>query len=127
VAVSIIGGGQGGHSLWKEKQAFTTESQLHVRQNGAAPSDACETLGSSTPSANKAPRIAITVRPIIITNLSTESDYHSILGDHKPQTVGGRFRCPSRLGTTYGRDPDGNVIELQEVLTAESPIALRLP
>jgi len=42
------------------------------------------------------------------------------------------FHCPPQeLGmdvrTTYGRDPDGNVIELQEVLSAASPIALRLP
>ena len=28
--------------------------------------------------------------------------------------------------TTYGRDPDGNVIELQEVLNPDSPIALPL-
>ncbi|MFQ5668208.1 MAG: VOC family protein [Candidatus Binatia bacterium] len=35
-----------------------------------------------------------------------------------PQDLGGGIR------TTYGRDPDGNVIELQEVLAPESPIAL---
>ncbi len=41
------------------------------------------------------------------------------------------FHCPPQdagdIRTTYGRDPDGNVIELQEVLSASSPIALRLP
>jgi len=37
-----------------------------------------------------------------------------------PQDVGGGVR------TTYGRDPDGNVIELQEILDADSPIALDL-
>ncbi len=40
------------------------------------------------------------------------------------------FHCPPQevgmLKTTYGKDPDGNVIELQEVLQAESPIALNL-
>ncbi len=45
--------------------------------------------------------------------------------------AGMRFHCPPQdigmdLRTTYGRDPDGNVIELQEVLSQESPIALRL-
>lgn len=46
--------------------------------------------------------------------------------------AGMTFHCPPQdlgmdLRTTYGRDPDGNVIELQEVLSADSPIALRLP
>ena len=46
--------------------------------------------------------------------------------------AGMTFHCPpQRLGTdvktTYGRDPDGNVIELQEILSADSPIALELP
>jgi glyoxylase I family protein len=46
--------------------------------------------------------------------------------------AGMAFHCPPQdLGvgvrTTYGRDPDGNVIELQEVLSPDSPIALRLP
>ncbi len=27
---------------------------------------------------------------------------------------------------TYGRDPDGNVVELQEILTEDSPMALGL-
>jgi len=39
------------------------------------------------------------------------------------------FHCPpQQLGrsikTTYGRDPDGNVIELQEVTSPDHPIAL---
>jgi catechol 2,3-dioxygenase-like lactoylglutathione lyase family enzyme len=46
------------------------------------------------------------------------------------KTAGMTFHCPPQdigmdLRTTYGRDPDGNVIELQEVLNQESPIALR--
>jgi catechol 2,3-dioxygenase-like lactoylglutathione lyase family enzyme len=47
------------------------------------------------------------------------------------KAAGMRFHCPpQQLGpdvrTTYGRDPDGNVVELQEVLTREHPIALEL-
>jgi glyoxylase I family protein len=43
--------------------------------------------------------------------------------------AGMTFHCPPQdigmgIRTTYGRDPDGNVIELQEILDAESPIAL---
>jgi len=43
--------------------------------------------------------------------------------------AGMRFHCPpqnigSAIRTTYGRDPDGNVLELQEVLDSGSPIAL---
>jgi catechol 2,3-dioxygenase-like lactoylglutathione lyase family enzyme len=45
--------------------------------------------------------------------------------------AGMRFHCPpQQLGpdvrTTYGRDPDGNVVELQEVLNPKSPIDLGL-
>jgi catechol 2,3-dioxygenase-like lactoylglutathione lyase family enzyme len=45
------------------------------------------------------------------------------------QAAGMKFHCPPQeLGggvkTTYGRDPDGNVIELQEISSPESPIAL---
>ena len=48
------------------------------------------------------------------------------------KAAGMTFHCPPQaigmdVRTTYGRDPDGNVIELQEVLNTESPIALRLP
>ncbi len=48
------------------------------------------------------------------------------------QAAGMVFHCPPQdlgmdLRTTYGRDPDGNVIELQEVLSATSPVALALP
>ena len=44
--------------------------------------------------------------------------------------AGMTFHCPpQRIGddvkTTYGRDPDGNVIELQEILSSDSPIALK--
>ena len=47
------------------------------------------------------------------------------------KAAGMKFHCPPQdlgmdIRTTYGRDPDGNVIELQEVLNQESPIALRL-
>ena len=42
--------------------------------------------------------------------------------------AGMRFNCPPQdLGavrSTYGRDPDGNVIELQEVTDQASPVAL---
>jgi catechol 2,3-dioxygenase-like lactoylglutathione lyase family enzyme len=46
------------------------------------------------------------------------------------KAAGMQFHCPPQdlgvgIKTTYGRDPDGNVIELQEILAAESPIALR--
>jgi hypothetical protein len=41
-----------------------------------------------------------------------------------------RFHCPPQnLGgarTTYGRDPDGNVVELQEITDPASPMALDL-
>jgi len=44
--------------------------------------------------------------------------------------AGMRFHCPPLdLGlarATYGRDPDGNVIELQEILADDSPMALGL-
>ena len=45
------------------------------------------------------------------------------------RAAGMRFHCPPQdLGpdvrTTYGRDPDGNVLELQEVRNASHPIAL---
>jgi catechol 2,3-dioxygenase-like lactoylglutathione lyase family enzyme len=47
------------------------------------------------------------------------------------KAAGMRFHCPPQqlgpgLKTTYGRDPDGNVIELQEVTDPASPIALDL-
>jgi glyoxylase I family protein len=43
--------------------------------------------------------------------------------------AGMTFHCPPQdvgpdVRTTYGRDPDGNVVELQEVATAEHRIAL---
>ena len=44
--------------------------------------------------------------------------------------AGMRFHCPPLdMGAgkaTYGRDPDGNVVELMEVLTEDSPMALGL-
>lgn len=51
-----------------------------------------------------------------------DAEYDRLLG------AGMRFHCPPQdLGavrTTYGRDPDGNVIELQEVTDPSSPVAL---
>jgi len=47
------------------------------------------------------------------------------------RAAGMTFHCPPQdLGgvrSTYGRDPDGNVIELQEVCEPGHPIALPLP
>ena len=47
------------------------------------------------------------------------------------RAAGMRFHCPPQdLGgeskVTYGRDPDGNVIELQEIFQKQNPIALDL-
>jgi glyoxylase I family protein len=47
------------------------------------------------------------------------------------KAAGMTFHCPPQdlgmgIKTTYGRDPDGNVLELQEVLDENSPIALPL-
>jgi catechol 2,3-dioxygenase-like lactoylglutathione lyase family enzyme len=46
------------------------------------------------------------------------------------KAAGMTFHCPPQdLGiskATYGRDPDGNVVELQEVLDKSSPVALPL-
>ncbi|CAB4865304.1 MAG: hypothetical protein F2793_02135 [Actinobacteria bacterium] len=50
--------------------------------------------------------------------------------------LGMRFHCPppaaaaigsGNLRSTYGRDPDGNVIELQEILNPGYPLALHYP
>jgi catechol 2,3-dioxygenase-like lactoylglutathione lyase family enzyme len=58
-----------------------------------------------------------------VTDLDTEYE--------RLQAAGMVFHCPPQeLGpdvrTTYGRDPDGNVIELQEILSSKNPIALDL-
>jgi catechol 2,3-dioxygenase-like lactoylglutathione lyase family enzyme len=58
-----------------------------------------------------------------VTDLDTE--YERLVA------AGMTFHCPPQhigmgIKTTYGRDPDGNVIELQEVLSQDSPIALKL-
>ena len=59
-----------------------------------------------------------------------DAEYERLLG------LGMRFHCPpppaSQLGAgsiraTYGRDPDGNVIELQEILDDRYPMPLNLP
>ncbi len=47
------------------------------------------------------------------------------------QAAGVTFHCPPQefagvSKVTYARDPDGNVIELQEILQPSSPIALDL-
>ena len=45
--------------------------------------------------------------------------------------AGMRFHCPpvdlGTVRTTYGRDPDGNVVELQEVSDPAGPLALWKP
>ena len=48
------------------------------------------------------------------------------------RAAGVAFHCPPQdLGpdvrTTYARDPDGNVVELQEIRDPKNPIALRIP
>jgi catechol 2,3-dioxygenase-like lactoylglutathione lyase family enzyme len=47
------------------------------------------------------------------------------------RAAGMAFHCPpvdyGTVKCTYGRDPDGNVIELQEVKSADDPLALALP
>lgn len=52
-----------------------------------------------------------------------ESEYERL------KAAGMTFHCPPLdLGiskATYGRDPDGNVVELQEVVDQSSPMALR--
>ncbi len=81
-----------------------------------------------------APRVQDPARPVCdhgITHIcldvvDLESEYERL------KAAGMRFHCPPQnigmgLKTTYGRDPDGNVIELQELLDRESPIALELP
>jgi len=45
------------------------------------------------------------------------------------QAAGMTFHCPpqqlgSSIRTTYGRDPDGNVVELQEITRTDHPLAL---
>ncbi len=44
------------------------------------------------------------------------------------EAAGMRFHCPpvdyGSVKTTYGRDPDGNVIELQEIKSPDDPLAL---
>ncbi len=46
------------------------------------------------------------------------------------KAAGMRFHCPpvdyGSVKTTYGRDPDGNVIELQEIKSPDDPLALTL-
>jgi len=46
------------------------------------------------------------------------------------KNAGMSFHCPPQkdggMNVTYGRDPDGNVIELMEVLNTKSPFAMDL-
>jgi catechol 2,3-dioxygenase-like lactoylglutathione lyase family enzyme len=59
-------------------------------------------------------------------------DVTDVEAEYQRLTAAGmRFHCPPQdLGggakTTYGRDPDGNVVELQEITDPASPIALDL-
>ncbi len=58
-------------------------------------------------------------------------DVDDIDAEYQRLKQGGmRFHCaPVDYGTvkcTYGRDPDGNVIELQEIKSADDPLALTI-
>ena len=58
-------------------------------------------------------------------------DVRDIQAEYERLSAAGmRFHCPpldmGAVKATYGRDPDGNVVELQEILTEESPLALGL-
>ena len=58
-------------------------------------------------------------------------DVDDIDAEYQRLKQGGmRFHCaPVDYGTvkcTYGRDPDGNVIELQEIKSADDPLALAI-
>jgi catechol 2,3-dioxygenase-like lactoylglutathione lyase family enzyme len=59
-------------------------------------------------------------------------DVTDVEAEYQRLTAAGmRFHCPPQdMGggnkTTYGRDPDGNVVELQEIADPASPIALGL-
>ena len=61
---------------------------------------------------------------ICVDVVDIESEYERLKAE------GMMFHCPPQdLGiakATYGRDPDGNVVELQEVLDQSSPTALPL-
>jgi catechol 2,3-dioxygenase-like lactoylglutathione lyase family enzyme len=61
---------------------------------------------------------------ICVDVVDIESEYERL------KAAGMTFHCPPQdLGiakATYGRDPDGNVVELQEVLDPGSPTALSL-
>jgi catechol 2,3-dioxygenase-like lactoylglutathione lyase family enzyme len=79
------------------------------------------------------PRVGDPERPVCdhgITHIcldvsNVDAEYERLRG------AGMRFHCrPQDLGavrTTHGRDPDGNVIELQEVMDPSSPVALAIP
>jgi catechol 2,3-dioxygenase-like lactoylglutathione lyase family enzyme len=43
-----------------------------------------------------------------------------------PQDVGGGIRDAGGIRATYGRDPDGNVVELLEVKDAGNPLSVRV-
>ncbi len=56
-------------------------------------------------------------------------DVDDIDAEYKRLAAGGmRFHCPpvdyGTVKTTYGMDPDGNFIELQEIKSADDPLAL---
>ncbi len=58
-------------------------------------------------------------------------DVRDIQAEYERLSAAGmRFHCPpldmGGIKATYGRDPDGNVVELQEILTEDSPMALGL-
>ena len=83
--------------------------------------------------ASPAPRRGDPQRPVSdhgITHICI--DVKDVDAEYERLTAAGMtFHCPPQeigmgIRTTYGRDPDGNVIELQEILDDSSPIALPL-
>jgi glyoxylase I family protein len=83
--------------------------------------------------ASPAPKQADPHRPVCdhgITHIcldvkDVDSEYERL------KAAGMTFHCPpqnldSVVRTTYGRDPDGNVIELQEIMQEDSPFTLDL-
>jgi len=78
------------------------------------------------------PKSAETMRPVCdhgITHIcldvvGIDAEYERL------KSAGMTFHCPPQgmggLRATYGRDPDGNVVELLEVIDAASPMALKV-
>jgi len=81
--------------------------------------------------ASPTPKLAEAMRPVCdhgITHIcldvtDVDAEYERL------KAAGMHFHCPPQgmggVRATYGRDPDGNVVELLEVADARSPMALR--